>query len=552
MIMNDPTDTQPNAARVAPLRRISALWLIPLVTLVVGGWMVYNDWSKQGPQITIEFGSAEGLERGKTRIKTLEVEVGQVEEITLNEELDGVIVTARIDFEFQHLLAEDSLFWVVQPNVSLSGVSGLGTILTGQYIQFTPGKAEKESRDFLGLDSPPITPVNTPGIHLSLVTQGDFYFSKGDLIHYQGIRVGQVEEMDFNFAERKIYYKVFIEAPYHQLISTETRFWKASGIRAELSGNGFELDVGPIDSLVLGGISFTVPEGQFAAEPVEENTLFHVYPNAKAIFEKHYLYSIQYWVLVEGNLGGLNVGSPVMHRGLQVGRVVRTDYIPEGRNLLDKSLKIPILIEINPGRLGLPDTEESLKRAAEDINKLISQSMVATIKSQNFLLGSRMVELVYDDQASNEELTYFNDLVVIPTGINTLDKFTDSVEEFLDKLNHLPVTEILAKLETLLDEGATTLVSIQDAAKSADELMASDTNTALVEQLTVTLAALEDMSNSFAADSQANQDLQRLLQSAAALLEELKPLMSQLKNQPSGLVFPSKQPAELEPQRKQP
>jgi paraquat-inducible protein B len=163
-----------------------------------------------------------------------------------------------------------------------------------------------------------------------------------------------------------------------------------------------------------------------------------------------------------------------------------------------------------------------------------------------------MVDLVYDDNANNEELTYFNDLVVIPTGINTLDKFTDSVEEFLDKLNHLPVVEILAKLETLLDEGATTLVSIQDAVKSADELMASDTNTALVEQLTVTLAALEDMSNSFAADSQANQDLQRMLQSAAALLEELKPLMSQLKNQPSGLVFPSKQPAELEPQRKQP
>ncbi|MDZ4730062.1 MAG: intermembrane transport protein PqiB [Xanthomonadales bacterium] len=550
--MNDPNNAQPTAARVAPLRKVSALWLLPLITLLVGGWMVYDDWSKQGPQITIEFASAEGLEKGKTKIKTLEVEVGQVEEITLNKELDGVLITARIDYEFKHLLADDSLFWVVQPNVSRSGVSGLGTILTGQYIQFTPGKTTEKDRHFRGLDSPPITPVNTPGIHLRLVTQGDFYFSRGDFIHYQGIRVGKVEEVDFNFAERKIYYQVFIEAPYHQLISSETRFWKASGIRAELTGSGFELDVGPIDSLILGGLSFTVPDGKFATEPVAEETLFYVYPNSKAIFEKHYLYAIQYWVLVEGNLGGLNVGAPVMHRGLQVGKVLRTDYIPEGRSLLDKSLKIPILIEINPGRLGLPDSEESLNRATIDINKLIKQSLVATIKSQNFLLGSRMVDLLYDDKSSNEELIYFNDLVVIPTGVNTLVKFTDGVEEFLDKVNDLPVTEVMAKLETLLDEGAATMLSIRQVASSADQLLASDRNAVLIEQLSATLVSIESMTESFAADSQANRDLQRLLQSAAALLDELTPLMSQLKNQPNGLIFPTQQPAELEPQRKQP
>lgn len=550
--MNNPNSAQPTAARVAPLRKVSALWLLPVITLLVGGWMVYNDWSKQGPQIIIELASAEGLEKGKTKIKTLEVDVGQVEEITLNKELDGVLVTARIDFEFKHLLADDSLFWVVQPNVSRSGVSGLGTILTGQYIQFTPGKSTDQGRQFRGLDSPPITPVNTPGIHLKLVTQGDFYFSRGDLIHYQGIRVGKVEEVDFNFAERKIYYQVFIEAPYHQLISSETRFWKASGIRAELTGSGFELDVGPIDSLILGGLSFTVPDGKFAAEPVAEETLFYVYPNSKAIFEKHYLHAIQYWVLVEGNLGGLNVGAQVMHRGLQVGKVVRTDYIPEGRSLLDKSLKIPILIEINPGRLGLPDSEESLKKATADINKLIEQGLVATIKSQNFLLGSRMVDLIHDDESSNVELTSFNDLVVIPSGVNTLDKFTDSVEEFLDKVNDLPVTEVMAKLETLLDEGAATMLSIRQVASSADQLLASDRNAVLIEQLSATLVSIESMSESFAADSQANRDLQRLLQSAAALLDELTPLMSQLKNQPNGLIFPTKQPAELEPQRKQP
>jgi paraquat-inducible protein B len=553
MIMSTITNnTDPPAADVAPMRKISALWLIPLVTLLVGAWMVYDDWSQRGPLITIEFASAEGLEEGITKIKTLDVEVGQVEKITLNKDLDGVIVTARINIEFKNLLREGSLFWVVQPNVSLSGVTGLSTILTGQYIRFAPGDTGRVTSDFRGLDNPPLTPVNAPGLRLTLVTHGDFYFSKGDLIHYQGIPVGKVEEVDFNFTERKIYYKVFIDAPYHQLISSETRFWKASGIRAELSSGGFELDMGPIDSLLLGGISFTVPEGQFNSDPVAEDTLFYVYANRSAIFEKQYLYAIQYWVMVDGNVGGLNVGAPVMHRGVQVGKVLRTDYIPEGRNLLDKSMSIPILIEINPGRLGLPDSEESLQRATADINDWIDQGLAATIKSQNFLLGSRMIDLQYGERPRHAEVKYFKDLVIIPTGLDMLAKYTDSIDDFIAKINGLPIEDVMAKLEVLLDEGATTMVTIQSAARSADALVGNDRNAVLVEQLSSTLSALQDLAESFAADSQANRDLQRLLQTTSALLEELKPLVSELKNQPSSLIFPTSQPAEIEPQRKEP
>ena len=119
--------------------------------------------------------------------------------------------------------------------------------------------------------------------------------------------------------------------------------------------------------------------------------------------------------------------------------MLRTDYIPEGRNLLDKNMNIPVLIEINPGRLGLPDSEESLARATADINTWISQGLVATIKSDNFLLGSQLVDLQYEEGTSQAELTYFMDLVVIPTGIDTLDEYTRSIEEFIAKINHLPL-----------------------------------------------------------------------------------------------------------------
>ncbi|MGB5488246.1 MAG: intermembrane transport protein PqiB [Lysobacterales bacterium] len=549
--MSNTDNDVPPLAKVAPLRRISPLWLIPLVTLLVGAWMVYDDWSKQGPLITIEFSTAEGLEEGVTKVKTRDVEVGQVEKITLNAELNGVLVTARLNNEFRDLLVEGSRFWVVAPTISLSGISGLGTLMTGQYIRFSPGKSGKKVSRFRGLDSPPLTPMSTPGLHLTLTTDGDFSFAKGDLIHYKGINVGKVEDVEFNFSESKIYYNVFITAPYHQLIGTETRFWKASGIRVEMTSTGIQVEAGPIDSLLLGGISFSIPEGQFVSEPVAENSLFYIYPSRSAIFEKKYLFAIQYWVLVKDSIGGVSVGAPVVHRGLQVGKVLRTDYIPEGRNLLDKTMDIPILIEINPGRLGLPDSEESLVRATADINIWIMQGLVATIKTQNFLLGSQLVNLQYEEGASQADLSYFKDLVVIPTGVDSLEKFTESIEAFIAKINHLPLESVVDKLDLLLDEGAATLVGFQQLAKSGESLIGDERTTELLVQLTDTLNALEETAQSFANDSKTNQELQRTLQSISAFLKEMIPLITELKNRPSGLVYPTSPHQETEPARKQ-
>ena len=550
--MSDILNDNPPPAKIAPLRRISPLWLIPILTLLVGAWMVYDDWSSQGPLITIEFSTAEGLEEGVTKIKTRDVEVGEVEKITLNADLNGVIVTARLHNEFRKLLVEESRFWVVAPSISLSGVSGLGTIMTGQYIRFSPGKSTKKASHFRGLDSPPLTPLDTPGLRLTLTTDGDFSFAKGDLIHYKGINVGKVEDVEFKFPERKIYYSVFISAPYHQLISSEARFWKASGIRAQLTSDGFQIEAGPIDSLLLGGISFSIPEGQFVSEPVAENSLFYIYPSRSAIFEKKYLFATQYWVMIRDSIGGLNVGAPVMHRGVQVGKVLRTDFIPEGRNLLDKTMDIPILIEINPGRLGLPDSEESLKRAITDINTWIRQGLVATIKTQNFLLGSQMVDLEYDDTNVQPDLTYYRDLVVIPTGVNSLDKFTVAIEQFIANINHLPFEALAGKLDKLLDEGAITLASFQDMAKAGESLMGNDRNAELIEQLSSTLSTVEELAESYASDSQTNQDLQRTLQTISTFLAEMIPLITELKNSPSGLIFPAKPPEETVPLRKQP
>lgn len=549
-MMSEKENSNAVPASITPEKRVSGMWLIPLLTVVVGAWMVFDSWASQGPLITIEFETAEGLEAGKTMIKTREVQIGLVEEITLNSALDGVLVSARINREFRDLLVEGSRFWVVQPEVTLSGVTGLGTLISGQYIRFSPEQVGEQSDYFKGLEQPPLTPLGTPGLRVTLTNAGDYAFARGDRIEYYGITVGTIEDVEFNFEVNQVYYNAFIQAPYHELITSNTRFWKASGIRAEFNGAGFTLDIGSVRTLISEGISFSVPDGQFEGEIVSDRALFFIYPSRAAINERQFTYSIRYWVMVNSGIGGLAVGAPVSHRGVQIGKVLRTDFIPEGQTLLNKDVPIPVLIEINPGRLGLPDTEESLQRASNDIDNWISEGLIATIRTQNFILGQQSIDLAYDEKFANTELQTFTDLVVIPTGEDTLQKFADGIEQLITKVNELPIEDLMADIRTLLSEGSATLASIQTLTETGNEFFNNSRNAELVEQSTETMRAFETLAQGFSSDSQANQEILKLMQSLSGLVEEFRPLVNDIKNTPNSLVFPVQAEDELTPARK--
>ena len=549
-MMSENESSKATPANITPEKRVSGLWLIPLLTVAVGAWMIYDNWASQGPLVTIEFETAEGLEAGKTLIKTREVQVGLVEDITLNANLDGVLVSARINREFRDLLVEGSRFWVVQPEVTLSGVTGLGTLISGQYIRFSPEQDGQLSDYFKGLEQPPLTPLGTPGLRVTLTNIGDYTFTRGDRIEYYAITVGTIEDVEFNFEENQVYYNAFIQAPYHELITSNTRFWKASGIHAEFNGAGFTLDIGSVRTLISEGISFSIPDGQFQGDTATESALYYIYPSRAAINEQLYIYSLRYWVMVNSGIGGLSVGAPVSHRGVQIGKVLRTDYIPEGQTLLNKDMPIPVLIEINPGRLGLPDTEQSLQRASADINNWISEGLIATIRTQNFILGQQSIDLAYDESFANTELQTFTDLVVIPTGEDTLQKFADGIERLITKINELPIEDLMADLQDLLSEGSDTLAAVQELSATGNEFFNNSRNAELVEQTTQTMRSFEELASGFSSESQTNQEILKLMQSLTGLVEEFRPLVNDIKNTPNSLVFPVQMEDELTPARK--
>ncbi|MDR2213901.1 MAG: MlaD family protein [Pseudomonadales bacterium] len=541
-------------ARIRRPRRISGLWLIPLVTLLVALGMAFDNYRGRGPLVTIHFKSGAGIEAGRTLIKTLDVEVGQVEDVTLNDTLDGVIVTARIHGNFRGLLAENSRFWVVQPIVSLAGVSGLNTLISGQYIEFAPGGARRMSSEFTGLDKPPLTPIGTPGLRITLVADGDFSFAEGDHVHYQGRDVGQIEDVRYDFEDGRTYYDAFIEAPFHELIVPQTRFWKTSGVQAELTSDGVRLETGTLDSLLSGGVSFANPPGVTLSDTVNVQTEFYVYGSRAEIEDHQYQQSLRYWIMVSDSVGvgGLSEDSRVMYRGLPVGRVVDTDNIPEGRNLLDRSLQLPILIEIQPARLGLPDTSDGAARARADIENWIRAGLTATIGSRNFLVGQQQVELQYQNNIARDELDYFDGLAIIPTDHGSISRFTNSIEALLVKLNELPVENALDGISELTRQAATSLEQMQSLLESTQDLMASERSTALVGQLDATLSALQTLADTYSAESSATRDIQRTLNAVTDLMNEFRPLAEELRQRPSRLLFSEPPPAEAQPVRKQP
>jgi len=540
-------------AAVSRLPHVSGLWLIPIVTLLVGLWMVYDHWASQGPLITISFASAEGLEEGKTKIKSRNIHIGDVLSIDLQDDLGGVLVTARMRDEIRELLVDDARFWVVQPMIGLSGVSGLGTLLAGQYIEFSPGSSENRVDHFEGLEKPPLTPPGTPGLHLTLNSIDNFSYREGHPILYQGFPVGKIEDIYFNSSERMMYYNAFIEAPYHKLVTQNTRFWDVSGIRAEVTQEGVSVQTAGLLALMLGGISFGLPDGEPAGKPVNERAYYLIHPNRAASQELLYEYAVPFTLLVDDSVSGLKAGAPVNLRGMQVGEVVRSGHIHGDGNLLDQTMKIPINIEIHAGRLGLPDTEKGKSEAREGLIAWLAAGMTASIKTSNPLLGQHIVELGLRDESTPLPVTYFEGMAVIPVIAGSgLDGIIAKVNDLLGNLNQLEIAEIGASADQLLKETTVTMQRVQELASSGKSVLSDAHQEELMKSLNVTLLEFRALAENYGANFPAGRELNQLLETMVDVLSDLEPLLIELNNRPNSLIFTGRGEAEPEPERKKP
>jgi len=240
MTESGPTDGDAREAPEVVVERgrgISPIWLIPIVALIVAGYLAYEAIQERGPQVVILFESAEGLEAGKSKVKYREVEIGTVDLVRLHDP-KHVEVHCSLDKAATPYLTESAKFWVVRPRVGSGGVSGLGTIISGAYLTLAAGKTDDPSkRLFTGLETPPLPAEDVPGLRLLLHTDRLGGLDTGDPIFFRDIHVGEISGWKLAEDGRTVEVRLVIGQSHAHLVRSNSRFWDAGGVELSL-GSG--------------------------------------------------------------------------------------------------------------------------------------------------------------------------------------------------------------------------------------------------------------------------------------------------------------------------
>jgi paraquat-inducible protein B len=521
-------------AKVKTGRSFSIVWLVPILALLIGGWLAIKAISEKGPTITIIFASAEGMEAGKTKIKYKDVDIGQVEEIRLSDDLKHVQVTAELKKEVEKYLNDKTRFWVMRATVRGGSVTGLGTLLGGAYIGIDPATDGQPTKQFTGLNVPPVVTSGLPGRHFWLRADELGSLNIGSPIYYRQIQVGQVVSYGFSPDGQAVDIQVFIEAPHHTQVTENSRFWNASGFDVSLSAQGLKIDTQSLVSILGGGLAFDLPKDTLPGKEAAENASFRLYPDRASIQEKTYTVR-RYWMLYfDQSVRGLNVGAPVELYGVKVGEVVSLGLEYDAKK---KAFRVPVRIVFEPERISNAK-QYITKVSAEDADKNIKvyveeRGLRAQLKSGNLLTGQQIIDLGFYPEAKKVKMTFVDGDPVIPTVGGSLEQIQESLARITSRLEKIPFEQIGVELQQVLVEAK---VTIKQAGEFAGKLN-NETAPQLKATLTELQKTLTELQGTIGKDSPLNYNAKKTLEELSLTLRALRELTETLDRQPQSVIF---------------
>lgn len=548
--MTEHDGAAPITAQIKSHNRISKVWLIPFVALAIASWMVIDNYVNRGPEITITFANAEGLATGKTRVKTLNVDVGYVKKVSLHG--DGIMVHVQLDQQTSNLLTDDSQFWVVKPRIGNGGISGLSTLMSGSYIEFVPGNGEEPGYEFTGLEQEPITAFGVPGTRLNLVSDQGDSLSIGEPVLYRGFEVGKVEKSTFDIKNRQVHYQVFIKSPYSELLTENTYFWNSSGVDFKASTEGIKVNVGSLESIISGGVNFDVPTDLPLGEKIN-NTKNHIlYPDKDSVYERRQYKSKEFMVLFEDSVRGLDIGAPVEYRGIRVGTVAKIESALTMAEVANNEQRIPVLIKFEPARLGLPDDQASIDTVSQYFEQWINKGLRATLKSGSLLTGSLFVDLDYYSVESDSHMeVVFNNKPVIPSVAGSLAQIEEKVFAILDKFSSMPIEVTVENINTMLTNANQTMTGLNQAVLEVKKLITNQQTQNIPASINDTLNKLSTTLESYNQQAPVYGELEQSLSQFQQLMREIQPFIKELNNKPNSLIFNGQTPQDPVPKGKQ-
>ena len=453
--------------------RLSLVWLVPILALAVGASLLVRSLTQVGPRIEIEFATAEGLEPNKTEVRYKEVVIGRVAEVTLSEDRKRVIVSVQLARSSAGVAVEDTSFWVVRPRIGTAGISGLGTLFSGSYIGVDAGVTDTTRTRFVGLENPPYMLRGQPGGSYVLRASDLGSLEIGAPIYYRHTRVGRVVGYTLDPAADALLVKIFIDAPYQQLVSTDARFWNASGIDLTLNASGLTLNTQTLVSVLAGGVAFENPPVSPRAGVAADGAEFTLFENRRGALAPPDGPSMAVHMVFDQSSRGLAVGAPIDFLGVEIGRVrdITLQHDPAR-----KRFPVQVLGEIYPLRLGALrhslQTEAGRPATTGDTDALLLQRLVdgglrAQMRTGNLLTGQLYVALDFVGKGPAGKLAMVDGAVTVPSAPGTLSELQPQIAQIVASVNRIPFESIARDLQGTLKQAAGAIAQLTPEAQQA-------------------------------------------------------------------------------------
>ncbi|WP_146347777.1 MlaD family protein [Phaeobacter marinintestinus] len=445
-------------------RNLSVVWLVPILALIVSLGIAWRSYSDRGVLIHISFANAAGVKEGETTLHYRDVTIGHVEKLAFSDDLENVVVSVRVNTEIAPYLDSSAQFWVVHPEVTTSGISGLSTVLSGVYIEGswdkTPGVAQTH---FKGLESRPLVDQNDKkGTWITLRTTDGSIMAAGAPVFYRGVKVGQTQAPTLDPTGASVEIRAYIAAPHDKLLTTASRFWDTSGFNVSFGPEGLKLDVKSLAALINGGVAFNT---FFAGgKPVGADQQFDLYKDETQARENAISRAadniVKVSTIFEGGAAGLTAGSAVKFKGLKIGEVAAISAFVS-RNNKKVQVNQTAILEIDPDKLGLkPDA------GLDDVLNLLDTAVANGVRAQldrgNFLGTSLIVDFVTAEDPKPAKIDRNAEpYPLIPSEPSDLPDMNASVEGVLERVNAL-------NIEGVIEQAISTMQSIESVATDSD------------------------------------------------------------------------------------
>lgn len=433
--------------------RPSLVWLVPALAVLVGLSMLIHGWLNQGPTITISFQTATGLEAGKTAVKYKDVVIGTVTALALSPDHSHVSATVELQKSAAAFAREDSRFWVVRPRIGAGGVSGIETVLSGSYIGVDAGHSQKSRSEFVGLETPPTVVSDVPGKTFLLHADDLGSLEIGSPVYYRHITVGQVAGYHLDDDGNGVTVRVFVQAPNDRYVTSNTRFWNASGVEVSFGSNGLKLNTQSLASVVAGGIAFANPPGRTKYAVAPADSRFTLARDEQIALADPDGEPLPMRLRFDQSLRGLAVNAPVEFMGKEVGHVtaIDVDYDPRTRSF-------PVLVDIEIFTQRLPLVEGKVRQTTDGSSmkldrfmaEMVSHGLRAQPRPGNLLTGQLYIALDFIPHAKPAQFDASSEPWQMPTVRADFARLQEQLAGIVDKIDRVPFDAIGRHLDESL------------------------------------------------------------------------------------------------------